>query len=236
MQLFKKLPGLIKLGSFFLFILFSLNLSAQITVTVEVTESNGKPVPVAFVVSKNSSKGSATDFDGYATILTNFSDTLIVSHMGYNPQRIGISSWRDSVKAGKLDLKVILFPKVYQIAPVVVRSFDFTPNEKEYYRRIAEAPKPSAISSPISALYDAFSHEGKVKRKMQEIYQGILLEEMIAEKLNDELVRRITGDQRMTADSLRKVCFLPDHFILSANEYDLYKKISDCMNRATRFK
>ncbi len=199
----------------------------MLSIAVEVQEPNGTPVAFAYVVNKSSGQGTVTDFNGRVRVSGHMSDTLVVSHVGYQVQKVAVMSWKDSIVNNSLKLRVILFEQVYKLNPVVVRSFDWTPNEKEYYKRIANAPEPT-IQSPVSYLYDMFSHEGKVKRKMQEIYQGILLEEMISEKIDDEKVRRITGNQKMTFDSIRKACFIPDHFILSSSEYDLYKRINDC--------
>lgn len=229
-RLNKKLPVFIS-GSFFLLCLFlslvSFGQEPVLSITVEVEEPNGTPVSVAYVVNRNSGEGAVTDFKGYATIKGTLKDSLVVSHVGYQLQKIAVASWKDSIRNSKLKLRVILFEQVYKLQPVVVRSFEFTPNEKEYYKRIAYAPSPT-LQSPVSYIYDIFSKEGKTKRKMREIYEGILLEEMLAERLNDDKVRRITGNPKMTVDSIRKVCFIPDHFILSSTDYDLYKRINDC--------
>jgi hypothetical protein len=227
----KKLPVFFT-GSFFLLCLLFSSLStfgqqAFIDLKVEVQESNGTPVAFSYVVNKTSGQGTVTDIKGICNIKALVKDSLVVSHVGYQVQRVAISSWKDSIRNNTLKLRVVLFEKVYQMAPVVVRSFDFTKVEKDYYKRIAEAPAPS-VGSPVSYFYDMFSHEGKVKRKMQDIYEGILLEEMISERIDDDKVRKITGNPKMTLDSIRKICFIPDHFILSSSEYDLYKRINDC--------
>lgn len=227
----RKLPVHSAGGFFLLCLLFSGLVSfgqqAPLQLTVEVQEPNGTPVTFAYVVNKSSGQGLVTDFNGLVKMTASVKDSLVVSHVGYQLQKVAVASWKDSIVNNTLKLRVILFEQVYKLNPVVVRSFEFTPNEKEYYKRIANAPAPT-LQSPVSYLYDIFSHEGKVKRKMQEIYQGILLEDMIAERIDDEKVRRITGDQKMTFDSIRKVCFIPDHFILSSGDYDLYKRINDC--------
>ena len=73
------------------FLSLSISLIAQQTVTGNVSDNNGLPLPGATVIIKGTSTGTTTDFDGNFSIETNSGEVLIVSYIGYITQELTVS-------------------------------------------------------------------------------------------------------------------------------------------------
>lgn len=74
-------------------ILFYLPIYAQNTSNVKgnVSDESGIPLPGVSIVVKNTTKGTATDFDGNYSIDVKSSDILVFSFLGYKTQEIPVS-------------------------------------------------------------------------------------------------------------------------------------------------
>lgn len=86
------------------------------------------------------------------------------------------------------------------------------------------------IPGPITALYDAFSKEGKSKRKLELLMDQDQKKVVAARRYNAEIVQHITS---FTTDKeiqdFMLYCNLSVDFIVSSTEYDLYKAIHECL-------
>ena len=82
---------LIKTLTFTAFFALSMSVMAQKTVTGNVSDNNGLPLPGATVVIKGTSSGTTTDFDGNFGIETNSGEVLVVSYIGYITQELTVS-------------------------------------------------------------------------------------------------------------------------------------------------
>ena len=83
----------LNLKTFFLafFIMLSLGMSAQVTVTGTVIEENGDPIIGATVLEKGTTTGTATDLDGNFTIkVKDANATLKFSYVGFEPVEIAL--------------------------------------------------------------------------------------------------------------------------------------------------
>lgn len=73
----------------FCLIIVPSTLMAQSTVSGTITDkANAMPLPGVNVLIKNTSRGTATDFDGNYTIEVNEGETIVVSYLGYTTQEI----------------------------------------------------------------------------------------------------------------------------------------------------
>ena len=61
----------------------TMGFSQQKTVSGNVTDENGLPLPSASVIIEGSSRGVATDFDGNFSLEVNEGESLIISYIGY---------------------------------------------------------------------------------------------------------------------------------------------------------
>ena len=70
--------------------MFAVVTFAQQTITGNVTDESGAPIPGATIVSDNNA--TTTDFDGNFTIDASINDVLTVSYVGYKQQNITVNS------------------------------------------------------------------------------------------------------------------------------------------------
>ena len=77
----------------------------------------------------------------------------------------------------------------------------------------------NALQSPITALYDQFSRKGKEQRKLQQIFQDILIQEEVAKKFTPEILRQLTEDETIDFNEFRRYAWRIDNqFILRTND------------------
>lgn len=83
--------------NFKLFVILSLittwvSLAQEITIRGNVLDETGEPIPGVNILIKNTTKGTATDFDGKFTIAAKKGDILTFSYLGYAKQDILINT------------------------------------------------------------------------------------------------------------------------------------------------
>ncbi|WP_299012378.1 TonB-dependent receptor [uncultured Polaribacter sp.] len=83
--------------NFKLFIILSLittlvSWAQETTIRGTVLDETGEPAPMVNILLKNTTKGTATDFDGKFSIKAKNGDTLIFSYLGYATQEIKINT------------------------------------------------------------------------------------------------------------------------------------------------
>lgn len=101
-------------------ILFYLPIYAQNVSKVKgtVTDDAGVPLPGVSIIVKNTTKGTATDFDGNYAIDANSKDVLVFSFLGFKTQEISVS--------GKSTINVSLVTDSSQLDEVVVIGYGST--------------------------------------------------------------------------------------------------------------
>jgi hypothetical protein len=120
---------------------------------------------------------------------------------------------------------------------------DLKLNDPKYYNTpiagsLPEAPIPGmanpgltyTIQGPITALYDAFSKEGKSRRKYEMLVNQDQKKVVAARRYNAEVVKHITSFKSdKEIQDFMLFCNLSVDFIVSSTEYDLYKAIHECL-------
>jgi hypothetical protein len=66
--------------------------STEKTITGQVLDNNGLPLPAATILIKNKAIGVATDFDGNFTLKVTIGDILVCNYVGYNSQELPITT------------------------------------------------------------------------------------------------------------------------------------------------
>ncbi len=198
-----------------------------------VTEPDSlTPMPFVYVINAQSGQGQMSDGNGYFSIIANDKDSIIFSFVGYVRLKIPASQLH---KESYKPCKVVMQETVYKLNQVIVSEFKLKPYEKDYMRRVIQGSKTkpmNVIESPISALYLKFSHKGKEQRKLAQIFEEIFMQEEIAKKFNPEILRKLTGDDRIDFEKFRKYCYyLSNDFIINHDGYELYARIMDCYYR-----
>jgi hypothetical protein len=86
------------------------------------------------------------------------------------------------------------------------------------------------VPGPITALYDAFSKEGKSKRKLETLVNQDQKKVVAARRYNAKVIQQITTFKTdKEIQDFMLFCNLSVDFIVSSTEYDLYKAIIECL-------
>jgi TonB-dependent starch-binding outer membrane protein SusC len=65
---------------------------AQQTWSGTITDENGLPLPGATVIVENTNRGVVSDFDGNFSIQANQGESILISYVGYQSQRLTLGS------------------------------------------------------------------------------------------------------------------------------------------------
>ncbi len=86
------------------------------------------------------------------------------------------------------------------------------------------------IPGPITAMYDAFSKEAKSRRMLESLTNQDNKKVVAARRYNADVVQRITHFKTdKEIQDFMLFCNLSVDFIVSSQEYDLYKAIHECL-------
>lgn len=106
-------------GAFIMILFFALFLNAQNiysqdkTITGNITDASGQPLPGASILEKDTTNGTQSDFDGnFSLNVTNVNATLVVSFIGFLSQEIAV--------AGQEELKITLLDDAANLDEVVI--------------------------------------------------------------------------------------------------------------------
>ncbi len=211
---------------------FSPVLSQHLIKGVVVEGDSASVMPFVYIINKTTGNGTMSDNSGAFYLKTNPNDTLLVSFVGYVKLKIPVARLKPNANG---DVKVVMRKIIYNLSAVTVSAFKIKPYERDKMQKVIRDSKMraiNAIESPITAMYMQFSKEGKEKRKLAAIFEQILIDEQVQQKLNPEILRNLTGDDNIDFPKFRKYCFsLTDYYILSHDGYDLYYKVMECYYR-----
>lgn len=199
-------------------------------------EDSLSPMPFVNLINSRNGNGTISDFNGHFSIIAQNSDTLIFSYLGFARKKIPVALIKNLTDSTKRSLRVVMKRIMVSLSPATVIATRIKPNEidymKRYVRQNATLKNINAIESPITALYQQFSRKGREQRKLQEIFQRILIEEEVAKKFNPEILRQLTEDEFIDYERFRKYCwYVTDDYILTHEGYELYAPIMDCYKR-----
>lgn len=88
-----------------------------------------------------------------------------------------------------------------------------------------------SAGSLIQAMYDEFSHEGKMKRKYDSIVKQDNINKEVSKKYDIELVKTVTGFDDALAQKFMDFCDFKSDSILQSRQYDVYLMIYDCLSQ-----
>jgi len=124
------------------------------------------------------------------------------------------------------------------------KGFDLKLNDSKFYNMPLPGGQPQRSSTPgladpgftitvpgpITALYDAFSKEGKSKRKLESLVNQDQKKVVAARRYNAVVVQQVTSFKTdKEIQDFMLYCNLSVDFIVSSTEYDLYKAIHECL-------
>ena len=207
-------------------------------------QANLDPIPHVNVYIKQSRRGTITNSSGYFILNARINDTIVFSSVGYEKKYTIIT---DSLQESTEVFVVLLEEKYYELKSVdilalrryeqfkyevinmrlpddgfvyAIKNFPSRPADIDYHSR-AGVSDFGLVFSPITALYDAFSKEGRERRKLMELIERDKRKEIIENKISIQKISRITGLNNYQSEEFFKWCNLPVEFILKLNDYDL---------------
>lgn len=186
-------------------------------------------MPYVFIINKSNGTGTISDNEGRFSLATNLNDTLILSYFGYAKLVIPVKNLLIN-KSGECKISMIQMP-IY-LKEINITSFIIKPYERQYMNDIIDKSKIKTLdyfNSPITALYNQFSKEGKQIRKLAQIFEKLVIEEQVQKKLSREILIRLTLDKSIDYEAFRKYCYaVSDYYIITHDGYDLYSKVMTC--------
>ncbi len=217
----------------FLFFLLPAGVWSQNLIKGLIFETDSSSaMPFVFVINKSTGNGTVSDNEGRFSISVTEQDTLLFSFVGYAKTSIPV---KQIVKGKDGVMRVYLTRMPVNLGTVNVTSFKIKPYERDYMKDIISKSHMgtiNAFNSPFTAMYMQYSKEGRQVRKLAQIFEELMVEEQIQQKLSPEILRRLTGDNELDYAVFRKYCFqLSNDYILTHDGFDLYTKVMDCYRR-----
>lgn len=193
-------------------------------------EDTISPMPYVYLINSRTGNGTITDFNGKFSIIAQNNDTIVFQYLGYARRKYPVALIKNLNDSMKQTVRIVMHQTLVNMQSVTVIANKIKPNEIDYMKRYikqhATQKGLDALNSPITALYEQFSHKGKANRKLQQLFQDILIKEEVAKKFNPEILRQLTEDETANFDDFRRYAWrITDEFIMSHDGYDLYAPI-----------
>ena len=209
------------------------NVFSQQLIKGKIVERDSNTVmPFVYIINKSNGNGTMSDNDGRFSLFLKTEDTLICSYVGYAKLNI---PFKNLIKQINGEYKLIMTQMHINLSMITVTSFKIKPYERDYMNKIIDASKIKQLdyfTSPISALYMQYSKEGRQIRKLAKIFEDLLIEEQVQQKLSPEILRKLTGDDKIDYDAFRKYCYTcNNYYIISHDGVDLYSRVMECYKR-----
>jgi hypothetical protein len=209
-----------------------IGLSQSITLKGYITEKDSSTsIPFAYVVNKKTGVGTVTSDKGYFEIKANQTDTMLISCIGYMARKIAAKDILE-LPSYKIQQSIILFAKTYNLNTIMISPKALSENQKSFYERFINVPTPP-LTSPISALYNEFSKEGRERKKLVEIYKKELFFERAERRLEYFFNVKKIDLSKFDERAFIMFCKLTEDMVTYANDYDFYYKVSRCFDEYT---
>jgi hypothetical protein len=225
----------------FLSVIYLLIISAssafgqQIIKGTVLEKDSNSAMPFVYIINKSNGNGTMSDNEGKFSIYSNINDTLVCSFVGYSKLYVPISTLRKNANG---EVKLIMDRMLINLSMVSITSFRFKNYERDYMNKIIDESKIRRLDyamSPITALYMAYSKEGRQIRKLAQIFEDLLIDEQVQKKLSPEILRKLTNDDKLDYDAFRKFSVnLSDDYILSHDGVELYSKVLESYKKYKR--
>lgn len=223
---------------------------AQSYVIIEgrVVNKNGASLPNAHVLNLTKKLGTVTDEMGVFRIFATSGDSMMISSMGYKPYK---SSVPDNLQYKVYSIRIMMRDDTIMLKETIIRAYpatydlfkkefvalklDKNPNEKLFNKVNDKLYNPKGgivLPGPITMLYNAFSHEAKMRRKLAELVYQDNLRAMVYEKISkDVLIKTYHLRDESALEQFLDFCQLPENLIINGSSYELIVYINHCYPR-----
>jgi hypothetical protein len=228
--------------------------SMQIRVAGIIHSSNEKEnTPFVFVINKHTGYGVLSDSLGIFKINIKKQDTLLFRCIGFEDY---VMTLPDTMASTICFLEISLSPATYQLNVVNIYAlsrenqfrYDFihlkpdkyswerqliipgvTRDKYQWVREDEKFNPKQTFDGPISALYYAFSDEGKSLRKLAELMEEDEMELLIDEKYNKNQLSDFSGFEGAKLDAFFKYLGFTNSYLYSATAYDIFLEVQKRM-------
>ncbi len=201
---------------------------------------NDSALLFANIYNPRTMRGTISDKNGYFRYYALPGDTLWFSSMGYYPLHFAVNGEPGSKIRDTFYLKARVY-KIHDVEILALTRYEKLRNDVKnmkiprdienarnnfpivnhnvnaFYERNNE--NFGLVFSPISALYDAFSKEGRERRKLAELQRQDAIKAEIEPHFNEEMIKRITGLDDELAEEFIGFCNFSEEFLLNAPDY-----------------
>jgi hypothetical protein len=203
------------------------------------------PIQFAHIINQTWNYAVISDTLGYFSIPIRQKDLLVVTEIGYYDLPIYIS---DSVAGVNRFHIYRMIPKVYSIKEINITRLGTYEQFKHNFLSL-DLPEPEhqanpsvfndidkgtdtldiietfSIGSPITAIYNLVSKEGKSLRKLKKLNEEEEFRKQVEHKYNLEMLERITGLNGLELYEFISFCNFNKKFLLRASEYEIIEKV-----------
>lgn len=196
----------------------------------------------------NTIDGTVSDKDGFFEINTQESDTLLISHIGYEPIKLKMT--RDLSKVSELNIQ--LHPKVEKLETVRIHKLigvleiDMKRVPRDKFNRVHvnglpqtyEVSKTSrslsslsvgqALTNPVDFVYNLFGKKPKKLRDLKKLRDKDATRDILTTRFDREI---ILDYLQMDLDELTRVlseCNYSPYFIKKATDLQLIEAVLEC--------
>lgn len=203
------------------------------------TSQNGDIVQLASIVNKNTGVKKISNRKGYFSIQVSLLDTMIITAIGYDSVKLIIET--KPLNTDKDSILIWMKPNIIQLREEIIYSSN--PKRDSLARLAAEYLKSDPLmnnydrilkrdrggfNSPLTAIYNQFSKEGKDMAKFEEFILYMEKQKQVDKRYNPNVIKKYTSLNSLQIEEFMQFCILNKDFILTATEYDLIKAIKDC--------
>jgi len=197
---------------------------SEVRISGIVTDNSGETVvPNLMVVNKRTQQGQFSGMDGRFIVSVRATDTIIVAATGFYTLKIAVA---DSISAGVYDFKIRLNRLQVNLREVeIFTNRDMEAIEKDiqtlgYDEKEYLLEGVDALSSPITAIYMAFSRREQSKRLVAEMRNNdrrrALLKELFRKYVDYDIIQ-LNNDE---FDRFIDFCRVSDEFLKGSTQYD----------------
>ncbi len=220
-------------------------------------EETSESIPYVNIFVKQTRRGTISDTSGFFILKARLNDTIIFSTITHERKTAVVT---EDLRESPDPLIVFLNPRTYQLRSVdiialrryeqlkyevvnmklpddgfvyAIKNFPIRPVDIDYHSR-AGVSDFGFVFSPITALYDAFSKEGRERRKLEELLEQDRRRELIENRINTRKIASITKLSEAEAQNFLNWCNFSVEFILKINDYELIRLIMHRFEQYTR--
>jgi hypothetical protein len=211
-------------------------------------EASSESLSYVNIYVKQTRRGTISDTSGFFILKARLNDTIIFSTITHERKTAVVT---ENLRESADPLIVFLEPRTYQLRSVdiialrryeqlkyevinmklpddgfvyAIKNFPSRPVDIDYHSR-AGVSDFGFVFSPITALYDAFSKEGREKRKLEELLEQDRKRGLIESRISVRKIGSITNLNEAEARQFLEWCNFSVEFILKINDYELIRLI-----------